>query len=469
MLVATFDIPIAPLTGRLIAELAIGFTLSLIAWVFWRRSVGHDKVRQRQLENTTMEQARDLAAEKEQVAEALRIKSHFEANISHEIRNPLNGLLGTLNLALMTELTQEQREYLELSKSSAESLQALLDDLLDFSTTAVDDLKLSRVEFPLEQAVTGAVTLLRNTAKQKGLTIRTEIARDVPNRLVGDPARLHQVLTKILENAVKFSSHGEILVSVRGENPPSSASQGEAEPVVLIFSVRDWGIGIPKDKRESILEPFRQVDSSTTRKYGGAGLGLAICRRLVRLMDGRIWVDSEVGRGSTFHFTVKFQIGKLDTAEEHVHAGDAPRMRHLGRLQVLLVEDNRINQVVTKRFLEKRGFHCVAANNGREAIEMVNGAAADLILMDIQMPEMDGFEATRCIRELEKETGAHVPILALTAHAMEGDREKCLAAGMDGYVPKPVQPSELYKAIDAMLGLRSLTGATDGASQAGQQ
>jgi signal transduction histidine kinase/ActR/RegA family two-component response regulator len=439
------------LSGRHVAELAADLTLALMAWIFWRQRVSHDNLRKRQLETNASDHAQALAAEKEHIAEALRTKSHVEANIGHEIRNSLNGLLGTLNLALMTGLTGEQREYLELSKSSAESLQALLVDLSDFSATAIDDLKVSQVEFPLEQAVRGSIIAVHDSARKKELSVRVEIAKDVPNRLVGDPARLHQVLIKILENAVKFSSDGEILVTVQRESSPDGAGHAEPEMVVLVFSVRDWGIGIPDDKRELILEPFQQVDNSTTRKYAGAGLGLTLCRQLVRLMDGRIWVESEMGHGSTFRFTAKFQIGKQAT-EDGMHIGEAPQARHLGRLQVLLVEDNRVNQVVTKRFLEKRGFHCLVANNGREAIEILNGAAADLILMDVQMPEMDGFEATRCIRELEMEIGVHVPILALTAHAKEGDREKCLAAGMDGYVSKPVQPNELYKAIDVLLG-----------------
>ena len=269
---------------------------------------------------------------------------------------------------------------------------------------------------------------------------------------MGDPASLHQVLTKILENAVKFSSDGEILVRVQRESPPSATNQVLAESVVLSFSIRDWGIGIPEDQRKLILKPFQQANSSTTRKYNGVGLGLAICRRLVRLMDGSLWVESEEGHGSTFHFTGKFQISKEAIAKENMQASDGPGLPHRSRFQVLVVEDSRVNQVVTTRFLEKRGFHCLVASNGREAIEMLDGAAADLILMDVQMPEMDGFETTRCIRELEQERGVRVPILALTAHASEGDREKCLAAGMDGYITKPVQPSQLYQAIDLLLG-----------------
>jgi CheY-like chemotaxis protein len=257
---------------------------------------------------------------------------------------------------------------------------------------------------------------------------------------------------KLVENAVKFSSAGEIVVSARRVMSQDLTHQPADGSLYLVFCVQDQGMGIPDEKRKVIFEPFEQLDGSLTRKAGGTGLGLAICKRLVRLVGGRLWVESEVGKGSRFYFTASFQQATQThrdgspTEQKRTDKRDWER-----RTQVLLVEDNHVNQVVALRLLEKRGYHCLLANNGREALEVLSSASVDLVLMDIQMPEMDGFEATRCIRELEKSTGAHVPIVAMTAHAMQSDRDACLLAGMDGHIAKPVQSAHLYEAVDAAL------------------
>jgi len=317
----------------------------------------------------------------------------------------MNGILGGLELALKTELTTEQREYLELSKTSAESLMEVLDDVLEFSRTELDKLEIQRVDFVLGPCVQGAVSMLAFTANQKGLALRTELSADLPEQVSGDPARLHQVLTKIVDNAVKFSSQGEIVVSVRRETPTSGETHHDGW-LSLLFCIQDTGTGIPRDQRDAIFEPFRQVEGVLTRNPDVADLGLAICKRLVRVLGGRMWVESEVGQGSRFYFTANCQ--RVRQASREKSALSQNRASTRTRAQVLLVEDNRVNQLITLRLLEKRGFHCLLAGNGREALATLAEASVSLVLMDIQMPEMDGHETTRCIRELEKKTGTHV-------------------------------------------------------------
>jgi len=387
----------------------------------------------------------ELIEMRDKAMEGNRAKSEFLANMSHEIRTPMNGILGMTQIVLDGNLTDDQRDCLTTVRTSAENLLSILNDILDFSKIESRKLDVEAAPFVLRDVVGDTMKPFTMQAHQKGLELICNVDPDVPAEVVGDRTRLQQVLTNLVGNALKFTEAGHVLVSITETTRAAGTSH-------LRFSISDTGIGIAADKHTAIFEAFRQADGSTTRQFGGTGLGLTISSTLVTLMGGRMWVESEPGVGSTFYFTLSLPVtGLAETvtpgSRTAAASGAATASRPSGR-RILLVEDNIINQRVAMAMLTKRGHQVTLAEDGSEAVARLERETFDLVLMDLQMPGMSGLDATAAIRQREKTTGGHVRIIAMTARAMASDREQCLAAGMDGYLSKPIDRTLLFEAVE---------------------
>jgi CheY-like chemotaxis protein/HPt (histidine-containing phosphotransfer) domain-containing protein len=413
------------------------------------------------LDMTKRKREMELARARDAALESARLKAQFLANMSHEIRTPMNSIIGMTDILLHTGLTAEQREFMEIVRMSGESLLTVINDILDFSKIEAGKLTFEMLDFEPRTAVEEVIAMLVEQTHVKNLHLSATVAHEVPVAVRGDPGRLRQVLTNLVCNAVKFTPQGGIDVRATKESESDTY-------VVLRFEVTDTGIGVPEEARACLFQPFSQVDASTTRKYGGTGLGLAICKQLVNLMAGQIGCDSIPQKGSTFWFTARFEkpspaVSLDEVSLEIIQKPANPPASQLSegvrrRMRVLVVEDNAFNQKVVLRQVREMGFGADAVANGIEALKAFDIIPYDLVLMDCQMPEMDGYACAAEIRRLEGD-GGHMPIIAMTAHVMKTDRDRCLAAGMDDFLSKPVRVAHLESVLTRWLTASATTAA----------
>ena len=387
---------------------------------------------------------------KEAAEAATRTKSRFLANMSHELRTPMTGVLGMLDIVLLGPLEAEQREFIETARESGLSLVRILNDILDLTKIEKGKLAIEEKPLSLRKSLTNTINLLLPVAKSKGLDLNLTVADNVPETLVGDQTRINQVLTNLAGNAVKFTEKGKVKIRVTARDRIPDGKHA------ITFSVSDTGIGIPADKQEYIFQPFTQADESHTRSYGGTGLGLAIAKEIVERMGGTISFTSEEGTGSTFSFTIPFAEAEAERDEslssgKTATAGDATQPEVMTKPRLLVAEDDQVTRKVLGTMLQMVKYETDFAENGQKVVEMWESGKYDLILMDVQMPLLNGFEATAAIRDKERNNGGHTPIVAMTAHALKEDEERCLAAGMDAYISKPIDLKECLQLIGETL------------------